>query len=227
VDVFILCATRKSPGDFQSATALGKSLVRIAHDPRMTVRVSTANTRGLPLVYNEMLDQLPDGSTAVFVHDDVWIDDFFMVQRVVEGLEKFDVIGLAGNRRRAPGQPAWAIASMQFDADANRMQHLSGGVAHGPDPGGEVTYFGEVPAACELLDGVFLAAKKKTLIDKNVRFDPLFDFHFYDMDFCRTARQRGLRLGTWPICITHQSEGDYLNPAWRRNYQIYMNKWGD
>jgi hypothetical protein len=224
VDVFILSATRQTPSDFQSETALGKSLVRVAHDGRMKVRVSTANTRGLPLVYNEMLDQVPDESVVAFMHDDVWIDDYYMIQRIIEGLEKFDVIGLAGNRRRLPSQPAWHLLNMQLDLDV--VDNLSGAIATGFYPGGELSFFGGVPAACELLDGVFLAAKKKTLIDNYVRFDPLFDFHFYDMDFCRTSRQKGLRLGTWPICVTHQSTGVF-DAEWKRNYQIYMKKWGE
>ena len=225
MDVYIVSATRRSPGEFQSSTALGKSLLRVAHDGRMQVRVATSNTRGLPVVYNELLDQLPDDCVVVFMHDDVWIDDYFMIQRVFDGLEKYDVIGLAGNRRRIPGQPAWHFANMQFEWD--QPQHLSGSIAHGDDPGGEVQFYGKVPAACELLDGVFLAANKKTLTKKNVRFDPLFDFHFYDLDFCRTARQKGLRLGTWPICVTHKGKSIFGTSEWRRNHAAYVAKWGN
>jgi GT2 family glycosyltransferase len=65
------------------------------------------------------------------------------------------------------------------------------------------------------------------LQEHNVRFDPRFDFHFYDLDFCRTARQKGLRLGTWPICVTHQGKGAFGTPEWRRNHQAYLTKWGD
>jgi GT2 family glycosyltransferase len=84
-----------------------------------------------------------------------------------------------------------------------------------------------VPADCELLDGVFLAARKSALTAKGVLFDPRFDFHFYDMDFCRSARQRGLRLGTWPIGLTHQSGGAFGTEKWNDKYQAYLKKWGD
>jgi GT2 family glycosyltransferase len=201
------------------------SLKRLAHDGRMTVLVATSNRRGLPLVYNEMLDRAADDTVLIFVHDDIWIDDYYMIQRVIEGLERFDVIGIAGNRRRAAYQPGWNFIDIDWQRDA--PENLSGLISSGPQPGGEVQYYGSVPAACELLDGVFLAAKKSTLAKNNVRFDPLFDFHCYDMDFCRTARQNGLRLGTWPICMTHQSNGIFGTPEWRTNYQMYLRKWGN
>jgi hypothetical protein len=47
------------------------------------------------------------------------------------------------------------------------------------------------------------------------------------MDFCRAARVKGLRMGCWPIALTHQSEGGYGSPAWREAYQAYLEKWKD
>lgn len=225
MNVQIVSATRSTPGDFQSQTALGNSLERLAHDRRMTVTVATSNSRGLPLIYNEMIDQAADDTVLVFVHDDVWIDDYYLIQRVIEGLERFDVIGIAGNCRRVPHQPGWYFRNIEGQPDA--PENLSGLVACGPQPGGEVKYFGPVPAACELLDGVFLAAKKSTLARHAVRFDPRFDFHFYDLDFCRTARHTGLQLGTWPICLTHQSNGIFGTVEWQMNHEKYLRKWGD
>jgi len=162
----------------------------------------------------------------VFVHDDVWIDDYFLADRVIEGLKSYDVIGVAGNRRRVQNQPAWAFKTLidgKFTWDDR--PNLSGSIAHGAHPFGAISFFGSVPAECELLDGVFLAAKKSTLTDKSTLFDPNFDFHFYDMDFCRSARKNGLRLGTWPICLTHQSGGAFNSPSWREKLLMYRNKW--
>lgn len=105
--------------------------------------------------------------------------------------------------------------------------NLSGAVSHGKQPLGGVASFGPAPAECELLDGALLAARASRLRDAGVRFDPTFDFHFYDMDFCRTARRAGLRLGTWPICITHQSGGAFGSEAWTRRHADYRAKWPD
>lgn len=162
---------------------------------------------------------------VVFVHDDVWIDDYFLRRRLIEGVERFDVLGVAGNRRRLPGQAVWSCIDANFTED--EPANLSGTVAHGQHPFGALRFFGEVPAECELLDGVFLAARTAVLRDRGLAFDPRFEFHFYDLDFCRSARQCGLRLGTWPICLTHQSGGGFGSEPWKKSYQVYRDKWGD
>ncbi|MES2013542.1 MAG: hypothetical protein V4445_07315, partial [Pseudomonadota bacterium] len=35
----------------------------------------------------------------------------------------------------------------------------------------------------------------------------------------------GLRLGTWPIKLIHQSKGGFDGPEWRKKYLSYLNKW--
>jgi hypothetical protein len=219
----IVSATRLSGSDFWSKSALGWSLRRLAQDARLTGSIAADNRSGLPTIYNARIDAGGGGEILAFVHDDVWIDDFFFAQRVVEGLGQYDVIGVAGNRRRVARQPGWAFVddSLAWDDRAN----LSGAVAHGVNPLGAVSVFGPAPAECELLDGVFLATRKAVLQTAGVRFDPAFDFNFYDMDFCRLARARGLRLGTWPICLTHQSGGAFGSAAWREKYGLYLDKW--
>ena len=65
------------------------------------------------------------------------------------------------------------------------------------------------------------------LLDRNVRFDEQFTFDFYDMDFCRTAEQCGLRVGTWPIAITHASLGGLGTPSWSAAFRRYLEKWSE
>jgi GT2 family glycosyltransferase len=222
--VEIISATRRSAADFHAQSALGISLQRLAFDGRLVARIAFANTHGLPDVYNRGLVAAESDSIVVFMHDDVWIDDHFFSQRIVAGLSTYDVIGVAGNRRRVAGQPAWPFVDLKFTWD--QRENLSGAVAHGQHPFGPVSHFGDAPAACELLDGVFMAAKKSVLTDKQINFDQRFDFHFYDMDFCRAARQGGLTLGTWPICLTHQSGGAFGTEPWQAAYRRYLDKWG-
>ncbi len=221
----IISATRHSERNFWEASALGQSLRRLSQDPRLVPNVTFSNKRGLPEIFNARITAADGGELLLFIHDDVWLDDFYLADRVIEGCKAYDIIGLAGNRRRLPGQPAWAFTDAKFTWDAET--NLSGGVAHGPTPFGAVSFFGAAPAECELLDGVFLAASKATLSSRGVRFDPRFDFHFYDLDFCRAAREKGLRLGTWPICLTHQSGGAFGSPKWLEKYRTYLEKWGD
>lgn len=127
--------------------------------------------------------------------------------------------------RACRGSPAGPSSTKQFRSVAGEL--VSGAVAHGKNPFGPVSYFGPAPAACDLLDGVFLAARAGRLCESGVRFDPRFRFHFYDLDFCRTARQAGLRVGTWPIAPVHQSEGGFDTPEWHAAYSDYLAKWGE
>ncbi|HET6553624.1 MAG TPA: hypothetical protein VFG49_08810 [Dyella sp.] len=221
----IISATRFTEADFWAKSALGLSLRRMGFDTRLRLHVEFSNSRGLPDIFNPRIASAAPSDFLLFVHDDVWLEDYFLFDRIAAGLQTYEVLGVAGNRRRLPRQPAWAFIDERFTWDDH--SNLSGAVAHATNPLGAVSWFGPAPAECELLDGVFLAARQSTLLERGVRFDPQFDFHFYDMDFCRTARRAGLRLGTWPICVTHQSGGAFGGAAWRAKYRLYLEKWGE
>ncbi|RTL38673.1 MAG: hypothetical protein EKK53_18680 [Burkholderiales bacterium] len=221
----VICATRLASTEFWARSALGLSLRRLAHESRLKPRIHFDNARGLPAIYNERIDAPDASELLVFIHDDVWLDDHFFFEHVASALNAVDIAGVAGNRRRMPDQPSWAFVSPRFDWDSRA--NLSGTVCHGAEAFGTPTYFGPVPATCELLDGVLLAARRDALKQRGVRFDERFDFHFYDLDFCRSARQAGFTLATWPIAITHQSRGRAGTPGWEENYIRYLEKWGE
>jgi hypothetical protein len=224
----IISATRLSHDDFLAEAPLGASLKRLAFDKRIHARVAFENRASLSEIYNLSLDYPKAAEILVFVHDDVWLDDYFFADRIIAGLKNFDVLGIAGNRRRLPRQPSWAFTGqMQGKFAWDARENLSGAVAHGKAPFGPITYFGPAPAECELLDGVLLAARRDSLRAKGVRFDPRFDFHFYDLDFCRSARNAELVLGCEPLALTHRSDGDFGSPGWCRNYATYLEKWGE
>ena len=224
----IISATRLSRQEFIEQAPLAASLGRLSFDKRLTARIAFENSAALPLIYNAAIDAADAAEILVFLHDDIWIDDFFFVDRILTGLRSFDIMGVAGNKRRVPRQPAWAfIGQMNGKLVWDAPEHLSGAVAHGKAPFGPITYFGPTPAPCELLDGVLLAVRRDALRAKGVRFDPRFDFHFYDLDFCRTARDAGLILGCDALAITHRSNGEYGSPGWRKNFVTYLEKWGE
>ena len=217
----VVSATRLSEAEFRTSP-LGISLARIAGDRRIRPRIYFENDRGLPAIYNERIDEAQD-DYVVFIHDDVWIEDFYFTDRLLEGLRQFDIVGLAGNTRLAPGHESWAHAPGTRQLD---LPHLRGAIAHGDQPLGKVGFYGPIIGECELLDGVFLAANRRRLVETGARFDERFSFHFYDLDFCRTARNTSLRLGTWPISVTHRSAGNPDSPLWREGLVAYRAKWG-
>lgn len=221
----IISATRLTENEFWNKSALGISLRRLKFDQRLIAQVTFENRRGLPEIYNARIFAENNHDILVFIHDDVWIDDFFLADRVINGLRMYNAIGVAGNRRRIQNQPAWGYLNTNFGKESWDFTNLSGSIAQGKSPFGPIWGFGPTPVDCELLDGVFLAARKSVLLANEVCFDPRFEFHFYDLDFCRSARQRGLRLGTWPICLTHQSEGGFGTERWYQQYHAYLEKW--
>ena len=222
----IVSATLKTEDDFWNHSALGLSLKRLQQDKRLRTHITYQNRLGLPEIYNRRIQVDDAADYLVFVHDDVWIDDFFLVNRVIEGLQSYDIIGVAGNKRRQPYQPSWAFVQHDGGLKVDTPENFSGSVAHGNEAFGQINIYGPAPAACELLDGLFLAASKDTLRKHGVLFDQRFNFHFYDLDFCRSAANFGLKIGTWPICLTHRSGGSFATPEWESGRTLYFDKWG-
>jgi len=90
--ILFVTATRKSRADFDKGP-LGQSMRRIDFDKQIILSVTTENSLGLPAVYNQVITEQYREHQAVFLHDDI-----FSSYRIQDGLEHFDVIGLAGNR---------------------------------------------------------------------------------------------------------------------------------
>ena len=234
----LVCATRASVRDFPQKTLLGPCLPRLGEFMTFGLQLFAENTRPLGECYNAAIDAAADGDVLVFLHDDVCVDDWMLGQRLQEALATFDGVGVAGNRRHQPGQTTWHLQPLD-PASRGKVHdlqapwdsaHLSGAVWHGPSsPGlsGAMSLYGPSPAAVVLLDGVLIAARADRLRASRVRFDPSLGFHFYDLDFCRSAIAAGLKMGTWPIAITHASSGGSAHsPAWDHSRQLYLRKWG-
>ena len=222
----VTCATRKSREEFFSGTALGRSLSR-QMPQGVELRLFPRNTQGLPAVYNVAISECQQEDVALlFIHDDVHICDFYWADRLLEGLEAFDVVGLVGNRRRVAAQPAWCFMDEKLTRDQH--ENFSGVIGHGSALAPEcIDAFGPSRQAVKLLDGVFMAVKSSTLRSKSLRFDERFDFHFYDMDLCRQAERAGLTMGTWPISVIHESTGNFGGAHWLEAYLGYLEKWGE
>ena len=219
----VVCATQKSKEDFFSLTQTGKSLLAFSDGGSdggpVEMLVAFDNSFGLSAVYNAAIKKSEsEPAILVFIHDDIFITDFFWTERVREGLKVFDVIGLAGTEQRKPGDLMWS--------ENHQKGVLSGYVAHGLEFPGSPSYYGKVGKECKLWDGVFLAARSDTLLEHNIKFDPDFDFHFYDLDFCRTVEKANLKMGTIPLAVIHSSGGNFSTPAWRDGSRKYLKKWG-
>jgi hypothetical protein len=230
----LVCATRLAAEQFEHNCALGQSIAtfRQQFSSWFETRLFPDNRRGLSSVYNIAIEEArEDPALLAFVHDDVWLMDLFWPQHFIEALQHFEIAGVAGNRRRSPGQLSWGLVRNHAgDIGWDAREYLSGCVAHGPRTSSpqikSVGYYGPARQAVKLLDGVLLLAHSHTLMQHQLRFDERFDFHFYDLDLCRQAEDKGIRMGTWDISLIHCSEGSFQDPRWLAGYNTYLNKWG-
>jgi GT2 family glycosyltransferase len=223
--VQLIVATRVSGEDFWLKTATGQSL-KLYQSPHIEVNLFASNSKGLPEVYNSAIDRFKnENSLLIFAHDDLHILDFFWMNTIYNGLLNFGIVGVAGSKTRAPFQPTWAFADKSFKWQP--QEHLSGVVGHGNTfPPTSLNFFGPPFEEVKLLDGLILAAFSETLIKNNIRFDERFMFHFYDLDFCRQAEALGIKMGTVPLSIIHESHGGYGSEGWHSAYDDYLQKWG-
>lgn len=228
-----LCAvTRLSRQGFVESSLLGRSLRSVPRErlPRISLLTDNAPPNpvvGLSEAYNAFLVAAGAEEFLIFVHDDVFVHDWFLLEHLSDAFARFDVVGVAGNTGLKVTQPSWALRFGEDLAFAGWQEAslLSGAVGHGDPSQPSVTRYGPTPAACGLLDGLFLAVNVQRLRDAGVAFDPRFRFHGYDLDFCRSAVRAGLRVGTWPIALTHASGGNFASPEWQREARVYLDKW--
>jgi hypothetical protein len=224
--VRLVIATRESEDDFFAKTATGRSL-QIYQYPFFEVRLFPKNNISLSKLYNIAISEsINNPAILIFMHDDVHILDYFWVGQIFNALAQFDVVGLAGNKRRVAKQPSWAFVDNNFTWD--KSENLSGVVGHGKGfPPTNLSFFGPPQQEVKLLDGVMLIANSVTLVQHDIKFDEQFDFHFYDLDFCRQLEHKGLRMGTWSISVIHESGGNFGSEGWSSCYKKYLEKWND
>ncbi len=219
--LLLVAATRLDEDAFWRDSLLGRSLLRPAHAAYGRC-LAFANDRALALSYNRGLEQASDDAVVVFCHDDVWLGEESLGPPLAEALACFDLVGVAGNRRRFDTQQAWWL-----QADGRSWDHpqLVGQLRHGTPEAAELQTYGPTPADAALLDGVFLAGRAAVLRSAGLRFDPQLPFHFYDLDLCRSAAQAGLGLGVWPLDLIHASAGAAFTPTWKAALFFYRRKW--
>ena len=171
-------------------------------DVDVRVWVFFDNHDGLSQVYNKALDNIENSEFVCFVHDDIWLNDVFFFDKVINS--KFDVIGVVGGLRYSV---PWDWETRPYLWTEAAQGKASGFVLHVlPDGRFLPSSYGVAPSPVVWLDGQCLILNKKA-IEAGLRFDEQFTFDFYDGDLCFSARKMGLSVGTAPILATHQSMG--------------------
>jgi len=166
------------------------------------------NKEGLSKRYNDILKEHANSfDNIVFLHDDVYVDDLYVIEKLEKAHTVFDIVGLAGGVNPTVKTPAlWHLMCGGFGSG-----NLRGAVAH---PTGNkandqifVTSFGPTPSRVAILDGLFLSVNTKCYLDKNWKFNENYTFHHYDIASSLDANKAQLKLGVVPIWCVHSSPG--------------------
>lgn len=182
---------------------INKSLDLLKHD--VDVKIHYENKIGLPKIYNKYINEKTSKKYdfALFVHDDVYIDDLKLRGKLYEAKNNYDIIGLAGCLYPTIKSPAlWHLMSDR--------EHWRGHVAHVNHKDIstiQMTSFGITPSRVALIDGLFMAVNLPKVVQSGWKFNEEFDFHHYDMSSCLDANRLKLRIGVVPISVIHASPG--------------------
>lgn len=201
-----------SKGDGKDSQ-LVQSLKPLKDDISLVINAN--NSTGLPAAYNKQLryENLIRHDIVLFVHDDVFIDDLKLKGKLYVAMNslKYDIVGLAGAKTLKINEPClWHLMSDRSS--------WSGAVSH---PTGDkqlaVTSFGPWPDRCLVLDGLFLAVNLAKALEVGWKFNEKFMYHHYDIAGCLDANKLKLKMGTYPINVTHSSPG--LKSLEDKNFQ--------
>ena len=204
-----------------------QSLVRMTlAEADVKVWVEFGNKDGLSTVYNKALTNIEKSDYLVFTHDDITLNDAFFFDKVINS--KFDVIGAVGGK-------AWGIPG-GFDLEHRPLiwtvatcgKGASGFMLHDLHTYGDhymPSSYGYAPLETMTLDGSIIIFTRKA-VEKGLRWDEGFGFHWYDMDICAQAHKLGLRVGTAPILLTHGSVGaSVAQPEFMKGQRRFVEKW--
>jgi GT2 family glycosyltransferase len=178
--------------------------------------ISIRNARSLAEAYNwAVRNSVAD--VIVLSHDDVDVMAEDFAARLFEHLRSFEVVGVVGSTRADGPTVGWS-----------GHPHLRGWITHHSpgDPQWQVDLLDHRAVAGDItvLDGVFLAARRKVL--GAVPFDAgAFDgFHLGDLDWSLRAAKSGFRLGVAAdLSLVHASRGNY-DAAWQRYADRFCKK---
>jgi len=203
---------------------LAKSLNELKND--VTVVINANNKSGLSQAYNRQLtaENLIKHDIVLFVHDDVFIDDLKLKGKLYTAMNqmKYDIVGLAGSSKIKIKQPClWHTMSERED--------MSGAVSHPINESSQlgVTSFGPWPKRCLVVDGLFMAVNLKNVLHAGWKFNESFKFHHYDLSSCLDANKLKLKIGTYPIHVTHASPGlrDINDKTFQESQQIFYKQY--
>jgi len=158
----------------------------------------------------------------IFCHDDIEIrenpENF--VAKLKEGLSQSEVgfVGAAGTMELGSDAVWWDQTRWQYGKHRGEVIHL--------DPTGKeyITQYGP-PGDVVVLDGLFLAAKRKVLDEIGLEKPEYFEgeWDFYDIHYTSQAFLKGFTNKVINLHILHNSRGELVGrDSWHKNREAFI-----
>lgn len=183
-----------------------------------------AGSKSIFTAYKKAFDHINPNSEdiVIFCHDDIQIkadpEDFKKLLSYSLEDESVGFVGPAGTTYLSNNAVWWDHELWKQGFHRGRVKHL--------DPQGREyeTYYGE-PDSVVVLDGLFLAAKARTIrkvgLEKPDYFEGEWDF--YDIHYTTTAHQKGFTNKVILLNILHNSAGELAGrDSWHKNREAYI-----
>lgn len=143
------------------------------------------------------------GEIVVLCHDDVELLGAAPYARLVEALDRFDLVGCAGTRRLSSYTWVWG-----------GLADNDGRVAHPAADGGfKLCVYGPGGprvGGVQALDGALLAMRRDVLARIDFDTETYDGFHLYDIDFTSRAARAGCAVGiAADLGLLHHSSGSF------------------
>lgn len=214
----IVVATPLSKEIFELKSKIFISLEKLKNN--FDFEIIFNNKTGLSKLYNSFIKKENTDKKIVFVHDDVLIEDLFLLEKLEDAFNSYDIIGLAGAKSCDLNSqiPAWHLMSKRED--------FVGEVSHSDMKRFWTNSYGITPSRSLIIDGLFIAVNVKKLLETNTKFDEDFTFHHYDITFCLNANKNKLKIGVYPIKATHYGLGDsMMSQEWKESALKFQEKY--
>jgi len=125
-----IVATRHDEDAFFRSSLLAQSLEQLSNRADLLLEPAFQSSAGLAAVYNPAIERSEPGDRLVFIHDDVYVDDWHLDVRLQQALSVYDVVGVAGATVRQPGQPAWWATEARGQLNVTAPGTQSGAIKH-------------------------------------------------------------------------------------------------